>query len=534
MRMYIANERNLTQLKQDFPNYLYVSISRGDEHCDAHYSNLVPDTAWLRVFRDTHTEPGFYEKCYNAQLAKLSPEDVFMNLKEIALKNNKKAIVIVGFDKFNTWGHKNLVANWYNKLGCNVKELVPKETEQCKAHISYSWKETEPIKGSLKIINNEYEANAVLNSSNVYGKIIMLYTGWSEQTTRALAKRYCSGTTVQIGDTEIKSKRYPRPYIKNWTEEQQIAVKRMQTEQNNKTCYEFIKEVGYVLAKAYNTKPYDLTLAYNTGYKIKNTVQRDKDNIPRIIKIAVPTVPTQLQNAHYELEMHDLRFPQTRSLAQLIEGVEKALDEMSHVNNADTTNLQTDINIRRALYAEDLDYNKYSVTRLVAPTKEFIDSVSDKPDPNDTQAQKKKNKKFYVSVTEDVITYDYGYRTTTYNGERTVSKSPKTYASDVKTTVSTEKIQECKEVLDWLEQHDMLDLHAYKCPNCGHTANTSMGCEHCGYDLPKQAREHFNKGRLSLEELSNMTTDEINKIFSDIEEDASYEEWRTKSLNVIY
>lgn len=534
MKMYIASVRNLAQLKQAFPNYLFVSISRGDEHCDVHCSSLVPDTAWLRVFRDTRTEPDFYEKCYNAQLAKLSPEDVFMSLKEIALKNNKKAIVIVGFDKFNTWGHKNLVADWYNELGCNVKELVPKETELYKPHNSYNWKEIEPVKGSLKIINNECEANAVLNSPEVYGKIIMLYTGWSEQTTRALARRYCSGTAVQIGSTEIKTKRYPRPYIKNWTEEQQIAIKRMQTEQNNKTCYEFIKEVGYILTKAYNTKPYDLTLAYNTGYRIKYAIRRDKDNIPRKIKIAVPTVPTQLQNAHYELEMHDLRFPQTRSLAQLIEGVEKALDEMSNVNNADTTSLQTDINIRRALYAEDLDYNKYSVTRLVAPTEEFIDSVSDKPDPNDTQAQKKKNKKFYVPVTEDVITYDYGYRTTTYNGERTVSKSAKVYASDVKETVSTEKIQECKEVLDWLEQHDMLDLHAYKCPNCGHTANTSKGCEFCGYDLPKQAREHFNKGRLSLEELSNMTIDEINKIFSDTEEDASYEEWRTKSLNVIY
>lgn len=537
MKMYTASLQYLAGLKQEFPNYLFVSIARGkacNEQCDASYPKLAPSWELLSAYRNGASWD-YYEVHYNKQLAELNPHTVFEELKELALTYNKKVIVLVCYEKSDIHCHRRLVAKWYNNLGCNVEELLPKTVLKLnKPRTAYGWKETEPITGSLKIINNECEANAVLNSDNKYGKLIVLYTGWSEQTTRALARRYCSGTAVQIGDTKIKSKRFPRPYLPNATEDELAEIKRIEHIQNNKTCYAFIKEVGYILAKAYDAKPYDLTLAYNTGYRTKYTTRRDEDNIPCKIKISVPTVPTQLQNAHYEIEMYDERFPQTRSLAQFVEGVEKAFDETDFVVDDTKATLQTDIDIRRKLYAEDLDYNKYRVTRLVAPTKEFLNNISDKPDPNDTQTQKKKNKIFYVPVTEEIITWDYGYRTTTYNGNRTVSKSAKVYASDVKTDLSTEKMQECKEVLDWLEQHDMIDLHAYKCPSCGNTANTSTGCEHCGYELPKDAREHFNKGRLSAEELNNMTAEEVNKIFADHNEDVCFEDWRTKSLNKIY
>ena len=126
MKMYTASLQHLTKLRKAYPDYLFVSIARGkncNAQCDVSYTKLAPTWELLKAYNNGTVTWEHYEMNYNNYLAGLSPHTVFAELKTIALNTNKKAIVLVCYEKHNTHCHRRLVAEWYNKLGCNVKEL---------------------------------------------------------------------------------------------------------------------------------------------------------------------------------------------------------------------------------------------------------------------------------------------------------------------------------------------------------------------------------------------------------------------------
>lgn len=372
------------------------------------------------------------------------------------------------------------------------------------------WKDTKPATGTTVEVYNEEQAEMLASVKQPIGKIIMMYTNWSEDTFFMLARKHCSGVTVQIKNTVINSRRHPRPYLPNASTEELAEIKRLTTVQNNKTSYAFVKEVAYLVTKAYGTNPLDLTIEWqNSQRKIKEDYI-DKDGIPRIKTYYVSR--SAIDYPEYRLHIKDNRFPKTKSWQQYIEGVEQALAELKYAGKRATGHTQRDVDIRCRIYADGINYNKNVATMSVAPAGlEF-------------------NDKFYVELTDETFLWNEHFRTTKdREGVKYTVKQQETYLSDIITYPAMDKLNEAKEVLDWLEQHDILDMHAYKCPNCGHNANTFTGCDHCGYELPKEAISDFNNGRISAEELSSMTITEIENTFLPYDTDICYEEWRTNT-----
>lgn len=370
------------------------------------------------------------------------------------------------------------------------------------------WKDTKPATGTTVEVYNEEQAKMLAKITQPIGKIIMMYTNWSEDTFFMLARKHCSGVTVQIKNTVINSRRHPRPYLPNASTEELAEIKRLTTVQNNKTSYAFVKEVAYLVTKAYGTNPLDTTLTWRSYIVTEKEETVDANGVP--YKKETITYHSPEDQPEYRLYIKDTRFPKTKAWQQYVEGVEQAVSEIVYQNKRATGHTQRDVDIRCRLYADSIDYNKHMATKLIAP------------------AGLKKKDIFYIPVTEEVFTWQDKFRTTkNREGDKYTVKQQDTYLSDIRTYPAMNKLNEAKEVLDWLEQHDILDMHAYKCPNCGHNASTFTGCNHCGYELPKEAVSDFNNGRITAEELSSMTVDEINNTFLPYDTDISYEEWRT-------
>ena len=370
------------------------------------------------------------------------------------------------------------------------------------------WTNTKPATGTTVEVYNEEQAKMLAKSTQPIGKIIMMYTNWSEDTFFMLARKHCSGVTVQIKNTVINSRRHPRPYLPNASAEELAEIKRLTTVQNNKTSYAFVKEVAYLVTKAYGTNPLDTTLTWRSYIVTEKEETVDANGVP--YKKEIVTYHSPEDQPEYRLYIKDERFPKTKSWQQYVEGVEQALSEIRYQNKRATGHTQRDVDIRCRLYADSIDYNKHMATKLIAP------------------AGLKKKDIFYIPITEEVFTWQDKFRTTTNReGDKYTVKQQNTYLSDIRTYPAMDKLNEAKEILDWLEQHDMLDLHAYKCPNCGHNADTFTGCDHCGYVLPEEASFYLNKGCITAEELSAMPVDAIEKEFLRDFTSVSYEEWRT-------
>jgi hypothetical protein len=391
------------------------------------------------------------------------------------------------------------------------------------------YKTVKPATGLTVVIKNEDEFNKVVKPNNNLAMIIMLYTNWSEGTFFTLAGRYCYGTRVQIGKTEIKSYRWPRPYILNATKEELAEVKHQQSIANNKTSYAFTKEVAYLMTKAYRKNPLNITLEYGTSFTIKEKKiieHTDTSGITyksekQISKTVYPDKP------EYFINIADNRFPLTNDMQHFVEGVEKAVAELEYANKKATRATQQKVDILCRKYADGLNYNKNYITRLV--TYEYTKDVPKINPKTGLQYTVKEKQTTYVETTEEAFVWKEGYRTSTNSrGDKYTVRNPQAYTSDIKTYPAQDKLAEAEYILNWLEQHDILDMHAYKCPKCGKVADTYSGCEYCGYDLPEEAKSDFNNGRITAEELASMSIEDIESTFTRNETAVSYDEWQCK------
>lgn len=370
-----------------------------------------------------------------------------------------------------------------------------------------AWKETTLTTMDLPYFIAHNEADMQKLGAQIPGKISMLYTAWSKQTTYKLAGLHARGVRVFIKSTEIISPRYPRPYVINATIEELKEVQRLSKVQNNKTCYAFIKNAFKVITKGYNTDP-------------RRSVDLGADY------------------PHYRVSITDKRFPKTDAFQQALQGIEEGL--ASAINPIeDFDKVLASVEHKCKLYADQIDCYTHTITSTTAPFDKDIDERTFKFVKTDTYTDKHgithehkqwcvgkayNRERFFAENTEEVFTWEETPRTKLKNGD--LNNCSLVYFTDVRDTVSSQKLKEAEEVLNWLEQHDMLDINAYHCPNCGRIATTYSGCAHCGYELPKEAVSEFNNGRISEAELSSMSVEEINATFNDIDTGTSYQEWQ--------
>ena len=311
------------------------------------------------------------------------------------------------------------------------------------------------------IAKNEADMKALGNA--IPGKISMLYTNWSAETTHKLAGLHARGVRVFIKSTEIKTARFPRPYIVNATPEELSEVRRLTTVNNIKNCQRFVTEAFKVITKGYGVDP-------------RRTVDIGGDY------------------PHYRLSIVDKRFPKTTSFQQALQGIEEGLAQL--ITPLDSKDyIEDKVRYKLAMYADQLDYHTHTVVNTIAPfdketdertfkyvqTDRYTDEWGIKHERSIQRTGTAYNReRYYAESTDEVFTWKDSPRSKGNN-------CSVVYFTDVQDTVSTTKLNEAQEVLAWLEEHDMLDMNAYHCPNCGHIATTYNGCGHCGYELPKEA-----------------------------------------------
>ena len=392
------------------------------------------------------------------------------------------------------------------------------------------YKTIQPTTGLTVVVKNENEFKQIVKPNNKIAKIIMLYTNWSEQTFFTLAGRYCYGTAVQIGRTEVKSYRWPRPYIINASKEELNEVKHQQSVANNKTSYAFTEEVAYLLTKAYRKNPLNISLEYGNSYswKEKKVIQHTDEHgiIRKSIKQTTKTV--YQDKPEYFIRIADSRFPLTNDMQHFVKGVEKALAELEYNDIKATRATQRKVDILCRKYADGIDYNRHVAPNYVTYT--YTKDVQ-KINPNTGLSYTiKEQHEASIETLQEVHTWKEGWRTTKYHDEKQTSTSVDVYSSDIRSYPAQDKLAEAEAVLNWLEEHEILDMHAYHCPKCGKVADTYSGCDYCGYELPEEAKSDFNNGRITAQELASMSVEAIEAIFTRNDTAVSYEEWQCKDV----
>lgn len=370
-----------------------------------------------------------------------------------------------------------------------------------------NWKETKLTTMDMPYFIAKNETDMQELGNKVPGMLSMLYTNWSKQTTYKLAGLHSRGVRVFIKSTEIESPRYPRPYVINATADELKEVQRLTKVQNNKTCQNFVKNAFKIITKGYSVDP-------------RRSVDLGADY------------------PHYRMSITDKRFPKTDAFQQALQGIEEGL-ALTVNPIPDFDKVLTSIEHKCKLYADQIDCYTHTITNTIAPFDKELDERTFKFVQVDTYTDKYgikhehkqwcegkayNRERYFVESTEEVFTWEEAPRTKLKNGD--VNSCSLVYLTDVRDTISSTKLKEAKEVLDWLEQHDMLDINAYHCPNCGKVATTYSGCAHCGYELPKEAISEFNNGRITEAELSAMSIENINEMFKDIDTVTSYQDWQ--------
>lgn len=370
-----------------------------------------------------------------------------------------------------------------------------------------NWKNTTLTSMDMPYFIAHNEADMQKLGNKVPGKLSVLYTNWSRETTFKLAGLHARGVRIFIKSTEIVSPRYPRPYVINATAEELKEVRRLTKVQNNKTCQSFVKNAFKVITKGYGVDP-------------RHSVDLGGDY------------------PHYRIAIVDKRFPKTDSFQQALQGIEEGI-ALTVTSCEDFDRVLTSVEHKCKLYADQIDCYTHTITNTVAPFDKELDERSFRYVQIDTYKDEYgithehkawrtgtayNRERFFAENTEEVFTWKDTPRDKENN-------SSQVYFTDVRDTVSTQKLKEAQEVLDWLEQHNMLDMNAYHCPNCGKVATTYNGCAHCGYELPKEAISEFNNGRITEAELSAMNPEQINAIFVDMDTATSYQEWQNFDNN---
>lgn len=492
------------------------------------HNAFLKDIATSKAFREKQT--AFLNEALKKQGLEPHPNKPKYTLKQLEAKLNK-----INHTTSNA-------EEWEDRFQETLKIEKAQKEAVANCYAIFQWLPVKPrTSGTHFIANNETEFNRINTARNkaLQDKkadgiqiIQMKYLNWSVETTRALAGMYCYGIRVILGNaTEVKSPRYPRPYIKEGTPEVVKAVKKVQSIQNNKTCNAFIKEVARLLTKGYKINPINVDVDY--GFVVKKRIPAHTITTPEGVNIKVKAKwkETMVDSLKYNMTIHP-KFPQTSNIAYFVEGVEDALCELrptKHYSEKQKVELE---NLRQ-LYCEGTDFNRHSATQHIHYSFKTETENFDYYTGNTYYTEK--DQEVSTILTDEVFTWKEGFRTSKNNqGESYTSKVLYPYQSDIKTTYDDMgKMTEMEEALKWLKNNDILDLHTYHCPNCGNLANSYEGCNHCGYELPKEAVADFNNGRLTREELASMSVSEIEEQFKNDETEVSYEEWRSNEVEDI-
>ena len=344
----------------------------------------------------------------------------------------------------------------------------------------------------FNVVIRNHEDFKILKTKNPEN-IQVTFLNWTADETALLARKYTNGSNVILNRTPINSNRFPRPYKPNATPAEFKEIKRKQSIANNKTCQEFIKEIYKIITKGYKKDPRTFI---DLGFETRIVI-----NAPWL--------------------------PKTYSIQQAIEGIEEGLAQLNDYTATEAEIHRVNKDCR--LYADGIDCYKHTVTTSFAPFDPNEDiTYFNKATVVETEygivskwhtVSNYKQPKYYVQTTDEVITWKTEYR-------EKGNTSNQVYCNDVKEHIASDKIKTANEIIDWLAEHDMLDMHAIHCPNCGKPMCVYDGCNHCGYDLPKQAVSEFINGRISSDELSTMQPSEIAEIFIDDDTHTPYAEWQ--------
>ena len=411
-----------------------------------------------------------------------------------------------------------------------LKEKETYKAFQSKCSKKMKWKEVVLRKGAHVIVRNAIDFKKAVQHRDEIGILQIKYFNWDVDTTRILAGMYSFGIRVILGNhTEVKSTRWPRPYIVNATPEELAEVRRVQTVQNNKTCNSFIKEVAYILTKGFKTNPLKLDVDYGWVAKkyIPEKITTDTNGVKQKVKAHVKE--QIVDNLKYVVKITE-NFPQTENIAYFTEGVQNALLELKKSDKILSDKEKLELDRKRQLYCEGLDFNKHYASHHVHYTH-----CKEQPALNSNGQPYVKREYTTVStvIEDEVYTWSDGFRSSkNHSGDTLTSRGLYPYQSDIKTTYEDcNKMAESEEALKWLEEHDMLDLHSYHCPICGNVASTFSNCDHCGYELPEEAKSDFNNGRITREELETMSVTEIENIFVKKDTSVAWDDWRSNETD---
>ena len=118
---YFAKFRHLAKANPEefFPVAVCLSVPKGFK--GAHFKKFAPKPWFFSKFREDHDEKFFTQQYKKEILAYLDPKKLFEELTALA---EGKKIVLLCWEKSDTFCHRHLIAEWFEKnQGIVVKEL---------------------------------------------------------------------------------------------------------------------------------------------------------------------------------------------------------------------------------------------------------------------------------------------------------------------------------------------------------------------------------------------------------------------------
>ena len=114
------------KLKSLPDNIIPISIcgKAPDWYKGLQYKKLAPKYGFFMKWKENH-DNDYYIKCFNEQvLDKLHPYTVLFEIKDLLDKNSIQSndVCLICYEKPNDFCHRHLVADWFNKYGCECKE----------------------------------------------------------------------------------------------------------------------------------------------------------------------------------------------------------------------------------------------------------------------------------------------------------------------------------------------------------------------------------------------------------------------------
>ena len=83
------------------------------------YKKLAPTYNILNDYKQTNNIDNYIKEYYNQILNKLNPQEVINELYKLS---NNKDLALICYEKYDKFCHRQLVAEWLNNHGIEVKE----------------------------------------------------------------------------------------------------------------------------------------------------------------------------------------------------------------------------------------------------------------------------------------------------------------------------------------------------------------------------------------------------------------------------